>query len=84
MSGIGCAHLAGVDVGALAAYLGSTPVGPVLKFGVAFPLVYHYLGGIRHMVWDKAPDSLTNEEVQKSSVALIAGASVVSAGLALL
>lgn len=24
------------------------------KFLVAFPLVYHYLGGLRHVIWDKA------------------------------
>ena len=32
--------------------------GPVvvypLKAAVAFPLVYHYLGGARHVFWDKA------------------------------
>lgn len=25
-----------------------------LKAAVAFPLVYHYLGGVRHVFWDKA------------------------------
>ena len=25
-----------------------------LKAIVAFPLVYHYLGGVRHVMWDKA------------------------------
>ena len=24
------------------------------KFLVAFPLVYHYLGGVRHVLWDKS------------------------------
>ena len=24
------------------------------KFLVAFPLVYHYLGGLRHVIWYKA------------------------------
>ena len=24
------------------------------KFAVAFPLVYHYLGGVRHVFWDKS------------------------------
>lgn len=84
VSGIGCAALAGVDVGAVASMLGSTPFGPVLKFGVAFPLVYHYLGGLRHLAWDKSPDVLTNEQVQKSSIMLIGAASALSAGVALL
>ncbi len=25
-----------------------------IKAAVAFPLVYHYLGGLRHVFWDKA------------------------------
>lgn len=25
------------------------------KFSISFPLVYHYLGGIRHVVWDLYP-----------------------------
>ena len=25
-----------------------------IKAAVAFPLVYHYLGGLRHVIWDKA------------------------------
>ena len=25
-----------------------------IKAAVAFPLVYHYLGGLRHVMWDKA------------------------------
>ncbi len=25
-----------------------------IKAIVAFPLVYHYLGGVRHVMWDKA------------------------------
>jgi len=24
----------------------------IVKFGVAFPLTYHYLGGMRHLAWD--------------------------------
>lgn len=25
-----------------------------IKAAVAFPLLYHYLGGLRHVFWDKA------------------------------
>eukprot|EP00804_Cyclotella_cryptica_P018134 CCRYP_005910-RB/>CCRYP_005910-RB protein AED:0.46 eAED:0.46 QI:0/-1/0/1/-1/0/1/0/125 len=45
------------------------------KFSVAFPVVYHYLGGLRHLVWDAKPDLLTNVDVEKASYGLI-GASV--------
>jgi len=68
----------------MAIMLGNTPVGPLLKFGVAFPLVYHYMGGIRHIMWDKQPDSLTNESVQQSSMILIGAATVTSLGIAML
>lgn len=39
--------------GALAAYKANYPllVFPT-KFLISFPLVYHYLGGVRHFVWD--------------------------------
>lgn len=45
------------------------------KFCVAFPVSYHYLGAIRHLVWDAKPEFLTtNEEVAKSSYFLFGGA----------
>lgn len=52
------------------------------KFAVAFPIVYHYLGGLRHLVWDNAPEMLTNMDVEKTSYGLI-GASVLVSGVAL-
>ena len=85
VGGIGCATLAGVDVASMAVTLGNTSiVGPLLKFGVAFPLVYHYMGGVRHIIWDKQPESLTNESVQKSSLILIGAATAVSMGITML
>jgi succinate dehydrogenase / fumarate reductase cytochrome b subunit len=36
------------------AALQSVPLAnAVVKFGVAFPLAYHMLGGLRHIAWDK-------------------------------
>ncbi len=32
--------------------LGSSGVGPAVKLAVSFPLVYHYLGAVRHTVSD--------------------------------
>eukprot|EP00551_Chaetoceros_affinis_P000366 CAMPEP_0203635944 /NCGR_PEP_ID=MMETSP0088-20131115/2605_1 /ASSEMBLY_ACC=CAM_ASM_001087 /TAXON_ID=426623 /ORGANISM="Chaetoceros affinis, Strain CCMP159" /LENGTH=146 /DNA_ID=CAMNT_0050489955 /DNA_START=168 /DNA_END=608 /DNA_ORIENTATION=- len=52
------------------------------KFTVAFPLVYHYLGGVRHLAWDNFPDMLTNVDVVKASYALVGGSVLLSAGLA--
>lgn len=49
------------------------------KFCVAFPVSYHYLGAIRHLVWDAKPEYLTtNEEVEKSSYLLFGGALLTS------
>jgi succinate dehydrogenase (ubiquinone) cytochrome b560 subunit len=61
-----------------------TVVGHVAKFAVAFPLVYHYLGGIRHVLWDRNPAMLENASVEKSSQALIAGSAALASVLALL
>ena len=43
-----------------------------------FPLSYHTLGGIRHLIWDAKPSLLTNSSVQKSSIALFVSSSVFS------
>lgn len=47
---------------------------------VSFPLVYHYLGAVRHLAWDYAPDYLENSDVEKSSLALFGAATAISAG----
>lgn len=44
VTGIGALSLIGGDVPALMTTLGSSTFGPLVKAGVAFPLVYHYLG----------------------------------------
>mmetsp|Transcript_22133 Transcript_22133/g.52039 ORF Transcript_22133/g.52039 Transcript_22133/m.52039 type:complete len:126 (+) Transcript_22133:161-538(+) len=50
------------------------------KFVVAFPIVYHYCGAVRHFVWDYYPDQLNNIDVPKSSWALIGGSTIISTG----
>ena len=54
------------------------------KFCMAFPIIYHYAGGLRHLVWDYSPDKLTNEEVEKASYALFGASAAISAGVCLL
>lgn len=56
-------------------------VPAVSKFSVAFPLGYHYLGGVRHFVWDNSPNLLENVGVEKASYALI-GTSLLLGGVA--
>lgn len=48
------------------------------KFGVSFTIIYHFLGALRHFAWDYYPDLLTNEEVEKASLALMGGSTVLS------
>lgn len=68
--------LAGADVAGLASTIGNIGgLGFLAKFAVAFPLTFHYLGGVRHYMWDKNPESLENDKVEKSSYVLF-GASV--------
>uniref|UniRef100_A0A7S1CLR6 Succinate dehydrogenase cytochrome b560 subunit, mitochondrial n=1 Tax=Bicosoecida sp. CB-2014 TaxID=1486930 RepID=A0A7S1CLR6_9STRA len=55
----------GIFVGSLGALLASHPAAhyveafrtvpgllPLIKFGIAAPLTYHYIGGLRHLGWD--------------------------------
>ena len=55
MTGAGLIALTGDLPATIAAIKHSSPVllYPI-KAAVAFPLVYHYLGGLRHVIWDKA------------------------------
>ena len=57
-------------------------IGGIAKFSVAFPFIYHYLGGLRHLVWDNSPEMLTNVDVEKASYALV-GSSVLLSGIAI-
>lgn len=43
----------------------------LINFSLILPSTYHTLGGIRHFVWDKYPQLLTNVKVAKSSYLLI-------------
>lgn len=60
-----------------------TVIGSAAKFSVAFPLLYHYLGGVRHLVWDHMPEqTLDNEKVEQSSYLLFGVSTTLSALLA--
>ena len=42
------------------------------------------VGGVRHMIWDKAPEDLINtEKVEQSSYILIGFSTLIAVGLAL-
>lgn len=80
--GIAGSSLLGVDVVSLTSALGNSLVGPLARSAVAFPLVYHYLGGVRHIVWDNVPSLLETKDATNSSYLLIGGSAVISLALA--
>lgn len=41
-----------------------------INYGVLFPNIYHFWGGLRHMIWDKNPKLLRNISVSRSSYGL--------------
>lgn len=86
VTGIAGLSVVGVDVASTMSTLGSiTAIGYVLKFGVSFPLIYHYLGGIRHLVWDKLPETMLQADmVEKSSYILVGSSAALSVGVTLL
>eukprot|EP00658_Telonema_sp_P-2_P006291 TRINITY_DN12405_c0_g1_i3.p1 TRINITY_DN12405_c0_g1~~TRINITY_DN12405_c0_g1_i3.p1 ORF type:complete len:194 (-),score=41.90 TRINITY_DN12405_c0_g1_i3:209-790(-) len=78
MLGMGSVGLVGGDVSAMMAAIGASSVGGLAKFSVAFPFSYHYVVGIRHLVWDRKPEMLTNEEVTKTSYGVFGVAGAIS------
>jgi succinate dehydrogenase (ubiquinone) cytochrome b560 subunit len=60
-----------------------TIVAVVAKYSVAFPITYHYLGGLRHLYWDNKPDLLTNSKVATSSYYLFLSTALIASGAAI-
>ena len=50
IGGIGAVALVGSDPSLIMASIGQSGIGPLAKFSVAFPLIYHTLGGARDLV----------------------------------
>ena len=76
----------------LAAFKANHPILAVpAKFVVAYPLVYHYLGGVRHFVWDlhkignnaDKTSLLEKDRVEESSKILLGTSVVLATVLAL-
>mmetsp|Transcript_10620 Transcript_10620/g.31660 ORF Transcript_10620/g.31660 Transcript_10620/m.31660 type:complete len:173 (+) Transcript_10620:92-610(+) len=79
LGGVAGASLVGADVPALAMACSCFPA----KFAVAFPLVYHYAGAVRHTLWDRKPETmLNNKDAEQSSYMLIGSSTAVSVALA--
>lgn len=89
----GYVALTGDLPGALAGLRANYPLLAVpVKFTIAFPLVYHYLGGLRHFVWDlhkignqaDKTSLLETPRVEQSSQILAGSSLAISVLLALL
>lgn len=90
MGGAGAFALVGDLPAAIDSFQSSFPllVYPV-RAAIAFPLVYHYLGGIRHVIWEKhtmgkqaeKKSYLENEAVDKSSKLMFATSLLATLGL---
>jgi succinate dehydrogenase (ubiquinone) cytochrome b560 subunit len=82
--GLGAIELAGGNGAALhvmeSIAASSFLVAGPAKFAVSFPLIYHYLGGVRHLMWDYNPDLLTTKQTEQTSYALL-GTSLVAGGI---
>eukprot|EP00878_Enallax_costatus_P016397 GHUV01017199.1.p2 GENE.GHUV01017199.1~~GHUV01017199.1.p2 ORF type:complete len:115 (-),score=29.84 GHUV01017199.1:221-565(-) len=89
----GYVALTGDLPGALAAYKANYPLLALpTKLLITFPLVYHYLGGVRHFVWDlhkignqaDKTSLLETPRVEFSSQVLLGTSAVLSVILAIL
>ena len=78
VTGIGTIALLGGDAPLLMSSIGNSVVGPLAKMVVSFPLVYHYLGGVRHYLWDNDPEMLKNDAVTQSSYYLFGASGAIT------
>jgi succinate dehydrogenase (ubiquinone) cytochrome b560 subunit len=53
------------------------------KAVVAFPFVYHFAAGARHLYWDQNPDRINTEEAEATSKYVLGGSAAASLMLAL-
>ena len=84
MGVVGAGALVGMDPGATMASLGDSSLAPLCKLCVSFPLSYHFIGGVRHAIWDAQPEHVTNEKVEQWSFALAGASLVTTAGIMLM
>lgn len=87
-AGIGAVELAAGPGSSLALMQSIGGAGPAVaagaKLAVSFPLVFHYLGAVRHTMWDYTPEYLETVGVEKTSYVLFGAAAAGSLALALI
>jgi len=80
-TGIAVASLVHPDLPGLVSAFAASGIAPLAKFSVSFPLLYHYLGAMRHAVWDSMPETVHNASAEQTSWALFGVASVGAVGI---
>jgi len=59
---------------------GAPAVVPLLKFLIAFPLVYHGVSGCRHIFWDYTASGIDTKTVEQTSMYMLGVVGVLSLG----
>jgi len=62
--------------------IGASAYAPLAKFSVAYPLVYHMMGAVRHAVWDLTAKGFTNQQMLHSSYAIAGASTLLSVAIA--
>lgn len=84
MYAISIEALLGLDVAHMMYAIGHSAIGPLAKFSVAFPVIYHTVGGVRHLYWERFPENLGPETQRQASIAVVASSVALTSIAALL
>ena len=52
-----------------------------IKLGITFPLVFHTMGGLRHLIWDATTAGIDNDAAKTSSTAIFAASAATTIGI---
>jgi len=83
--GFGCAEMIGGSGTSLEMmqFLGAQGlvVSILAKGAFGFPVIYHYLGAVRHTIWDHNPQLLTQKDGDRASFLLVGSSVAATAGV---
>ena len=73
-----------LDSATMAAAVATWPVAVVVlaKFGLGWPVMFHCMNGVRHLIWDTG-SMITNRRVQQSGWAVVAASTLATLALVL-
>merc|ERR1719197_519671 len=82
-TGFGMMALVGADPANMASAIAASSIAPAAKFGVGFTLAFHYLGAIRHTIWDKTAKGFSNATMLQTSYGILGASTLIALGLAM-